>query len=519
MWLYKETEIAMFQIVKWFIILVSISPMMPVGRAAKKKKFPPASCDSRCMKKFSVLSVAEKKRQIRDDAYKLDQLLRLRAARGGSDQWRTLVVFSSGGGGHKSAAQSIQSVLTDYLNELSGVRSLFDVKKVEPFIVSADRWNQAMANEDAKKIRTLVHLKSKLDHLYDTPIGRFQLHQEMQRVMVNPDLVLHNVHLGTEALRKTALHHGAQFRLIPTDYSVNMFVHDVKGANSSQDLSFRADLALDLPNTRLKMEKHRIKNWFIAGYPARLEFLDIAERLQSEEKEVSLQAQSEIDLFLEQRNIDLDRDRVIFIMMGGARISGEKIFNLVSTLARFSQKLVKNGGKLHVFHAQAMEVDPVTKQATLLSANFIRELSYQLERFHHSLSPQNSFRYYPLGWLDAKEIAYLMTSGVTICKGGGGTVAELVSTGGQAVFDMTVSNSLEWEKFSVNYMQEHGWGEGLDDLSDEQQVILALARAFEKKENRNGIPSVKNHFHLDWLKSVLVDTVDRLEFENNEQSS
>mmetsp|Transcript_10665 Transcript_10665/g.19251 ORF Transcript_10665/g.19251 Transcript_10665/m.19251 type:complete len:131 (+) Transcript_10665:835-1227(+) len=104
-----------------------------------------------------------------------------------------------------------------------------------------------------------------------------------------------------------------------------------------------------------------------------------------------------------------------------------------------------------------------------------------------------------------------MRHSVTVCKGGGGTVAELVAMDGQAVFDTTVSHALEWEKYAIRWMEERGRGEGIFELgNNSDQLISALERAFAQKEKREKsyyAPILKNHFHLDWLYSVLVDTI------------
>jgi hypothetical protein len=452
------------------------------------------------MNRYKQLKPSQKRLVLKQNIQELETLLRL-YGRGGKDQKiKILLVGSDGGGGHKSAGNSIVNIL----NSIPGAKDLFDIAYVEPFTMfSTSYWNNSLKKEDGQALQKLVKYKSLAEFLLGFVAAKKIVKNNMESVLSNPDIILQIEPVGTSCVKKIARELGAAHRVIPTDFKINLFLQRIQDI-PLDDPSFRVDIALDDPDVVKVLNKRNIKNYLVVGYPVRLEILELAERLASEDEIIKENAHQDIRDFLnKQTGITIDHgiikeqsyrpgDKTLLLMIGSLGVTKDRTMSYVQMVAGRAKELVEPGQTVHMFVAQ--------------SDGFSAEL---IEKLRKEFRSTPGFVLHAKGRVSASEVGMLMESGVTFCKGGGGTVAELVTMGSCAVFDMNVSGFVPWEKFAVKMFEKNGWGAPLHNSEDEQELIRALQNMFNTCSSvSHTMPA--NQFHLDWPKALLEDVAQHL---------
>jgi len=171
-------------------------------------------------------------------------------------------------------------------------------------------------------------------------------------------------------------------------------------------------------------------------------------------------------------------------MLGGVGANEEVFTKYVHELSKSAADIVGTEGRLHLFIAQGASV-------------------LNLERVE--AESHDKFSLHLLGTVNAKEVGSLMHNGVTITKSGGGTIAELVTMGGTAVFDTSLSQHIRWEKYAYELFHERGWGSILDPTGSSEMGPMILKAFANRKASKESMLKTKNQFHLDWPFAVVTD--------------
>ncbi len=423
---------------------------------------------------------------------------RLLCSKNRSAKINVLIIGIGGGGGHRNAADA----LTKILNNLPNGKDLFNIVYVEPFMnYFSDVWNKDLQEENGKRLA--AHISKKC--ILDFGLGFFPftsiLRSSLKNALPNPNVIIQVQHVGAARFKRIAKEMGAQFRIIPTDLDVSQFIHGIKNIKAD-DFGCSLDIMGGIPELPNILEKKSIKNYNLVGYPTRLEILELAEKLYHKDSSIKKKAEKEVFQFLEQQNgfglIDgsikdditfKKGDSVIFIMIGAKGTLQSRILRYLHIIAEHADRLAPKHKKVHIFLAQADTYIDALKNELIAFTNTTKNLNVVV---------------HALGKVSAKEVGMLMHSGITLCKAGGSTIAELLTLKAPAVFDMSVSNFIVWEKYNADLFVKNNWGIQLKNSNDGKEVADALKQAFNLHRTcHTSMPT--NHFHLDWPKAFMDD--------------
>lgn len=447
--------------------------------------------NQKVMEAFKGLSADQKRLILQENVNRLKEL---RAMTGKTEKIKVMVIGAPGGSGHRSAGDSMKKILS----ELPGGEDLFEVKYVEPFPFSTDKWNQLAREGRGEELAEMAKYRPYAEAILDNPFGRKYVKSKMLEAMKNPDVVIQAEHIGTKAMRAITEDLGAQHRLVPTDFALEHFLMGIKKV-SPDSLDFRIDAPISGDQVNQKfLDSRGIKNAVATGYPVRWEILDLAERLRSLDQSVRLKAEGEVKKVISDLSGDTfahGKDRSIFVMMGGLGTTEEAMKQYVETVVKGAGQLAPEDGKVHLFMAQAEgfkeNIDALYKELARQSPELAGKVQV------HSL-----------GRVSATEVGSFMNSGITFTKAGGGSIAELATMGGNAVFDIRLSKWLEWEKFNYEMFERNKWGYAIQDNSDPEEIVGKMKQAFLDRTNGRSA-KIANQFHLDWPQAVLSDLISK----------
>lgn len=449
---------------------------------------------------YKKKSPTEKRAELIKSAKTLEELAQSRFKKNKAQDTKIniLIIGNNGGGGHKSAGDAI----TKILKELPGQTNLFNIVYLEPFASSlTNGWNKALQQEDGKTLAWLCGNK----RLFDFGLGCFPfnniLRSTLKDAMKKPDVILQVQPLGTARFKRIAKDRGAQHRVVPTDLRVDQFVDGIKNIPAG-NLRFSVDIMGDMPDLIEVLEKKSIKSYVPVGYPTRLEILDLTEKIQSTNPKIKSKAEQDVQDFLEKQagfsnvngvikeNVFFKKgDSVIFIMIGARGTLTSRIVRYAHIIAQHADTLAPKNKKVHLFLAQADTfIDTLKEELTLVCKT----------------TKNPPLVIHALGKVSAQEVGMFMHAGVTLTKAGGSTVAELLTLKAPAVFDMSISQYIVWEKYAADLFVKNKWGIQLTNPEDDKEVADALKKAFELRKNCcASMPT--NQFHLDWPKAFMDD--------------
>ncbi|NBQ17154.1 hypothetical protein EBU24_02460 [bacterium] len=166
-----------------------------------------------------------------------------------------------------------------------------------------------------------------------------------------------------------------------------------------------------------------------------------------------------------------------------------RIVRYAHIIAQHADTLAPKNKKVHLFLAQADTfIDTLKEELTLVCKT----------------TKNPPLVIHALGKVSAQEVGMFMHAGVTLTKAGGSTVAELLTLKAPAVFDMSISQYIVWEKYAADLFVKNKWGIQLTNPEDDKEVADALKKAFELRKNCcASMPT--NQFHLDWPKAFMDD--------------
>ncbi len=444
---------------------------------------------------FKQKSVSQK-REILEKT--LQDLISLRQSHGKQDAIKIAIIGAGGGGGHKSAGDSMKTVL----ERIPSSQKAFQVVYIEPIPFDVKSWNDAMKSTEGNKLKWMIRAKPAAETLLFTRNRRSLLQKHIKEQLERegmggvPDIFVQAEHLGTKVLHALIRQeYGSQHRLVPTDFQLDNFVWNLRG--DKDPLEFRIDIGVnpeDAESANAKTIKNqKLDTILFTGYPVRWEILDLAERLHSEDANIKDSAMNDVRLVLKKlagdKNYNFEQDQSVLVMIGAAGGALKTFEKHIHDLALFSEQKIGEG-KVHLFIAQALSDEK--------SAQKLQELSSEIEKTHPKL------QVHLLGKINALEVGVLMFNGVSICKSGGGSIAELATVGGSALFDNSLSKYIRWEKFAYRMFQEKGWGYVLNG----KNTIEILNKAFANREQtQKSMLQHKNQFHYDWPYAVLRDLI------------
>ncbi|NRA46320.1 MAG: hypothetical protein HRU09_15310 [Oligoflexales bacterium] len=464
------------------------------GETAVKRAF---YADSDWYKEFVKMSPEKKKIVIERQASIVKELL-------GGKKIDLAISWIGGGHGHMSARDGVKNAI----NMIPGWKDIFEIKDYRLSTSGRyryeDMWAEVMATGDRERMKNILNGTDaeweeigKQNWREFGSINSFKEEVEQVRKLYDgrsPDFIV-TVHNATLLYHQQRLGQvlDADMRSIPTDYDIRHFF----GKSSAGILA--PDVRIDLPGdtgtdspSRKRLKELGLKNVELTGYAVRWPFLYQAQRQYSSDENVRKAVEVDIDAFYQAKGVK-PGDKSILVMLGGAGSSNEVLKKYVQKVAENVEKISASGEKVHMFVASSPEQN-----------RFLDNVQIELEKKGISRS---KFELKPQGRISADNIAKFMSRSLCIVKPGGSTTAELVTTRAKALFDMTISDVLPWEKEHAEWFERNKWGRKMPESDSPDDFVKAINTTFNQKPT---VEFPKNQFNLDWVAQILYASQTRI---------
>ena len=298
---------------------------------------------------------------------------------------------------------------------------------------------------------------------------------------------------------------------------------------NDEDLKRLEEYVGILDENSRELKKRKILSTLTVGDRVRLPIIYLAERLRDPDPAVRQKAHEEIQNFYsnaindaahqdEKRifNFDMNKDRSIFMMIGGKGSSQKKIHDYAVSIAERAKAIAKAGGKVHLFVAQAND-ERLDQPQSEENKKTLAALQTELEKVMRESGTTDIFRFHPLARVEDTDVAKFISRSVLISKAGGSTMAELRTLGGQALIDLALTPYIDWENYTKKLFTARGWTQPIEDPTvafratrgQEDSFTKALLDSFGVSfaDRDRRIKNSPNNFHLDWPKAVMDDAL------------
>lgn len=384
---------------------------------------------------------------------------------------KIVILYSSEGSGHKSAADAVERSLHASGDIILGPNKKFSIAKVDilyGLLPKAELFDEYMRTENWPRLRNLVFMQSFAERFIS---GRQMIwdNKIYNRIMYAcderpPSIIISVFPVANYVYADIARKNKIPMVILPTDYEVSHFLnqfHESKG-----DVGVYFGLPLNEPEVTAPLYQNSTKPiapYCITGYPVREEFISLRKKLDASTKPKEIQEYRRNNLKID------DKSKSIMITLGGKGGALSLISQYVEKL-RFMQDHYYLGQPLHVIIATGGD----------------QALIEGLKQVH--LSNSAHFKTEILGRLDAKNMALTMASvDAVLLKPGGSTVSEAITLGTPMIIKADSTQALPWEKTNMDLVKRLGWGVELaltknsqvnvnDLIHKVRQVLLADKR-------------------------------------------
>lgn len=340
---------------------------------------------------------------------------------------RVLVISSDQGGGHKTAAASVEAALKTHFT----VFTTFPTTQI-----SGCEWFDYFQKHGYHKTqRWLVGGQKCMEFLGVCEKMHKQIEQDIY--LTKPQLVISVQPISNAYIAEVCSAYKTPFVVVPTDYKTDHFFYGFNGA----DDNFRVGLPLDDPQEaalladRYKFEEKHLK---VTGYPVRPAF-------QNQDM------QEEVAELREHYGIK-EHDHVVTLsmgMQGGAEL--ENYCRLILETDTIGSNMFEE--EMHLFALCGRNEELLNK---------LELLSQEVQ----SKEPKNKNKritLHPIGLCDQNEMAaYIASADVYITKPGGASTSEGLSLGTYLMFDQKSAKATPWEPVNIEKVEERGGGEAID---------------------------------------------------------
>lgn len=393
---------------------------------------------------------------------------------------KVLVLMSSSGGGHVSAANAIKGSLDEKLYDVV----LKDILKGK--IQGEDYFDYYFSREEWTKLSALTKIQPIAEGVVNR-VHKSAILEEIQKE--RPDLIISTFPVANYVYNEIAHRLKIPMRIVPTDYLIDGFVNGIS-SNGEDAANFEIYLPANDQKMVKMLEGKGIKNYSVVGYPVRNEIEKMA--LQYRKKDAQLFAQlSELKKTYEVG----ENDKVILMSMGAKGFGQKTIEEYIETMVEEAQQITSKGGKIHV----------------ILAAGSNKELLQKMNEKAKILKDgKSSVVIHPEGWMNATQMGHRMAiSHFNFIKPGGSTVGESRAFGKPMLFKADSGQALTWEKYNMDSVIEQGGGETLNFTThngiDKKDFIAKVKMMLEKNEEAINFP--ENHFSEN-IKVAIGKTMD-----------
>ncbi|MES2345582.1 MAG: hypothetical protein V4494_06580 [Chlamydiota bacterium] len=372
---------------------------------------------------------------------------------------KILVLISEGGGGHKSAGESLREILGSFY-DVQVINAIDEV--LQPLDSLSVLTNRTLSGEDLYNLFLQWGLHF-ITRLY-VSIGNLYMHKNQQKIedlfceylsaeRRMPDLIISTIPVVNCGLILAAYQKNIPFLLLPTDLDTKLCLNGLKELDLKDHQYFRLALPYDDPDVRMKVVKNsnlKAEQLAVTGFPV---------RRASQKKYTAKEIQN-----LRKKHGMLEGYETITIVAGAQ--GGEIIFEHAKNVAKINSKirleanvcvgmnerikqniikwLLRKGGE--VLYVDAKRTTIQTKQGIILHVRgFIKEI-----------------------------IEIMACSKLLITKTGSCSVNEGIYLGVPLLLDNTRHSSARhfwWERFNIQFIQKLGAGDVFTDSKQLRELI------------------------------------------------
>lgn len=397
---------------------------------------------------------------------------------------KIVILYSSGGSGHKSAAEAVARSLHDAEEQLLGKGRHYAIAQVDilyDLLPKEDLFDEYMKEEKWDKLKSLVAMQ----WLAEKMISARQLvwdNKVFNRIMRAcddrpPSMIISVFPVANYVYADIAKKYAIPLVIIPTDYEISHFINNIKVPKDEPAHVFMG-LSLEEPEVTSPLYQEASSRpsipYCIVGNPVREEFTKLRSKIDAagpkkEAEEIKKYRRSVLKI--------PDNAKSILITLGGKGGALELITQYVSALYSMQGRSpLKN--PLHVLIASGGDkniIDGIKKQ-------------------HSSFANNAFFKTHILGRLDGAHMALTMASvDAVLLKPGGSTVSEAIILGTPMLIKSDSTLALPWEKTNMLLVKRLGWGVELNPALERRvdtNDFIAKAKQILARTGRNQTPFI-----------------------------
>lgn len=400
---------------------------------------------------------------------------------------KVVILYSSGGSGHKSAADAVERALHRNEEKLLGKGRKYQIAKVDilyGLLPNTEFFDEYMQQEKWDKLKNLVALQgiaekvvSLRQMLWDNKIHNRIMHACDNRA---PSLLISVFPIANYVFANIAKKNHIPMVILPTDYEISHFVNQI---DQSENQPAEVFLGLPLlepeviaPLISKKMSKPIIP-YCLTGYPIRDEFIELRQKIDAA-KGKSL----EVEKYRKDSLRIPDGAKSLMITLGGKGGS----YELISQY-------------LEILHHMQMRTPLKTPLHIIVASGGDQNLIKKLEQKIASFSASDLFKTEILGRLDAHNMALTMASvDAVLLKPGGSTISEAIMLETPMIIKSDSAIALPWEKTNMELVKRLGWGVALALASnlkvDADDLIAKVQKALQKPRNKTPFTNFQTEF-------------------------
>ncbi len=397
---------------------------------------------------------------------------------------KILVLISEGGGGHKSAGESLVEILgptydVEVVNAIGTILEPLDwFKRVFVGKITAEAiYNWLLRNELGILLKAYIWRGKRHMHVRRKKIANI-FDRFLQGFKWRPDLIISTVPFVNDGLLLAANHNKIPYLLLPTDLDVTMFLNGFEKL-TREDLSlFKLALAYNRQELLVNVFKHSSiepEDLLFPGFPVR----------PACQKDYS---QEEIQSLKTELWMDIDRPTITLVM--GAS-GGNAIVRHTMELSQIH--VLPDGKKIQANICtghNAKSKEQIIKFLKKMGGKVLSEKSECTK-----IESKEGILFLIYGF--TKEIIKILAcSDLVISKTGSCTVNEAIYLGKKLLLDFSeqsIAKHVFWEEFNVWFVKRHDLGAAFCESRELRSLIPFMLKEKHASPTRFTLPNFQSN--------------------------
>ncbi len=381
-----------------------------------------------------------------------------------------LVLMCNGGGGHRSAGDSLVEILGPHhdvqvANAIDGIlRPLDWFKRLSCGKFSGEKvYNWLLQNELGRLLKLYVDTGKRHMHVRKKKIARI-FNRYLDTLETPPDLIISTIPFINHGLLLAAKNRKIPYLLLPTDLDIGTFLNGFDSLSREDLGDFKLALAYERPEMMIKIFKQSSLEPDDLIYPG----FPIRPACQAHYRPDEVAALKVIH--------DLDPDRHTVTLVMGA-VGGNTIVKHAKQIALLGESI--DGKKI-----QANICVGRNEKSRQRLLSWIKEEGGTIlsEKEHVTTAVSKDGVLLHIRGFTTEMIAILACSDLVISKTGSCTVNEAIYLGKKLLLDNTPRSTaryLFWEEFNILFVKRHKLG---GEFTNSEQLRLLIPFMLKNKE-------------------------------------